>query len=200
MYLTEPRSSLILYGLNKTDVKNKKYLVLSGIMGALLLFFLVKGFLEHIRFHKQDYKSAEHVYAGKYCVVTIPENWKDSLPQLPGPGAFIHLQSGSEEASMDISINNNVKDTIADMATFEEAFHQRLLEKYTKTWFSQLGNYQGRGLLMTGKMQNKPEGYVKIFMHIDSVQSFFILECNTAPHSKQMVDDLQELESSFRLK
>ena len=25
---------------------NKKYLVLSGIMGALLLFFLVKGFLE----------------------------------------------------------------------------------------------------------------------------------------------------------
>jgi hypothetical protein len=179
---------------------SKKYWLLWGIIGGLLLFFLVKGFLEHIRFHKQDYKSAEHVYAGKYCVVTIPENWKDSLHMQSDSEGFIHLESGSHEASIDIAVNSSAGDTIKDPDEFESPFRQRFFDKYSKTHFSKFGNYQGRGLLMTGKIQNRQEGYVKIFIHVDSVQSLFVVECNTAPGSKQVGDDLQQIESSFKLK
>ena len=179
---------------------NKKYLPLIGIIGGLLLFFLAKGLLEHISFHKQDYKSAQHVYAGKNCVLIVPENWKDSVVQISDSTAFIHLESGSGDASIDISVNSPVKDTLKDVDDFENRFHQHLFDKYSKTYFNKLGNYQGRGLLMNGKVQNKEDGYVKIFMHTDTAQSFFLLECSTSPGSKQVGDDLQQIETSFKLR
>ena len=179
---------------------NKKYLPLWGIIGGLLLFFLLKGFIEHVSFHKQDYKSAQHVYAGKSCVLIVPENWKDSVVQISDSSAFIHLKSGSEQAGIDISVNSQVRDTIKDLNNFENRFHLSLLDKYSKTYFNKFGNYQGRGLLMTGKIQGRQEGYVKIFIHVDSVQSLFVVECNTTPGSKQVADDLQQIETSFKVR
>ena len=177
----------------------KKYTPLIAIIGGVLLFQLVNGFINHLKQPRFSYKSSEHVYADKYSSFLIPENWKDSITQSPESIPLVHLESPLNEASIDLSINNSITDTIKDLADFESRFHQSLLEKYTKTYFSQLGHYYGRGLIMHGKIQNKKEGYVKIFMHVDSIRSFVILECNTVPESDKITNDLNKIEASFKL-
>jgi len=175
----------------------KKSLILISIIVCAIVILLALGVYNHVSFHKQDYKSAQHVYAGKNCVLIVPENWKDSVPTQTNSGSFIHLESKAEEAGIDIGVDSSAKYSIDD---FESRFHQRLLEKYAKTYFNQLGNYSGRGVIMTGKIENKNEGYVKIFVYSDSLRSFFITEYNTTPDSKPVADDIQQIETSFRLK
>jgi hypothetical protein len=167
------------------------------IIATTVLILLALGVYNHVSFHKQDYKSAQHVYAGKYCVLIVPENWKDSVPAQMNSGSFIHLASGGGEAWIDIGVDTSG----AFNNTVIEAHYQgQLPQKYSKTNFNQFGNYAGTGHMTEGKFKNKNEGYFKIFVYSDSMRSFYIAECNTEPGLTQVKDDLRQIETSFRLK
>ena len=142
--------------------------------------------------HPQDYVRPSFSFK-------FPGNWKtDADDPSNDPDHHLNVESPGSCLTMLLLFDVAV-DPAESIQRQIDAFVPKLLSAPLRTPFTTWGKYEGRGVLMKGKMLGVVEGSVRAFAYADEKRSFIAVEQCYDEDMKDAAPGLKLVEASFTL-